>query len=573
MFKKISLFLSAILFLIPHLSLARENVTDWYLKDFNSRIIVNKDSTLEITEEITADCGQAVGKHGIFRILPERIKVNDGTTIKTPVELISITDFEGRPLKYTQSRNTFDKTVTWKIGDPDKTVQGENYYKIHYLVKNVIRYNNANFDELYWNLSGNFWDLEIDRFRAEIIFPSEVTKENSTVEYYTGYMDEKGKGLAKFSWSAPNVLVFDSTDMLNPKQGITASVIFPKNIFTPYQFGFLEIYGKYLWPILPLITFFICFYFWWKYGKDPKMDKTIIAEYEAPEKLTPIETGMLMNNGNFNDKLITAEIINLATKGLITIKEIEKKALLFSSKDYEFNKKPDSKLENTLTHSQKMLLEKIFEKGNMVKLSALKNKFYEHVGEIKTEAKKQLEEKGLISPSGLRFQAAFIALGIILMFSSFFLAMILFLSLAAGIFLSGLIILVFGIIMPKRTLAGAELNWKIKGFKLFMETVDKHRAEFYEKENIFEKFLPYAIVFGITGIWIKKMQEIYGEEYFSTYHPVWYAGNLGAFDADSFNSTLNSLSSGIAASTSSPSGSGGAGGAGGGGGGGGGGGW
>ena len=129
--------------------------------------------------------------------------------------------------------------------------------------------------------------------------------------------------------------------------------------------------------------------------------------------------------------------------------------------------------------------------------------------------------------------------------------------------------------MPKRTQAGAELDWKIDGFKLFMKTVDKDRAAFYEKENIFEKFLPYAIIFGITKEWVKRMKEIYGEEFYASHVPAWYSGGTGAFDADSFSSAITSLSNSIAANTSAPSssGSGGSGGSGGGGGGGGGGGW
>ncbi len=106
-----------------------------------------------------------------------------------------------------------------------------------------------------------------------------------------------------------------------------------------------------------------------------------------------------------------------------------------------------------------------------------------------------------------------------------------------------------------------------------METVDKDRAKFYEKENIFEKLLPYAIVFGITDIWIKRIKQIYGEEYFATYAPHWYVGTSKSFDAKSFSSNLNALSSAIAANVGSRSGAGGAGGVGGGAGGGGGGGW
>ena len=69
------------------------------------------------------------------------------------------------------------------------------------------------------------------------------------------------------------------------------------------------------------------------------------------------------------------------------------------------------------------------------------------------------------------------------------------------------------------------------------------------------------------------MKEIYGEDYFAAHAPIWYVGSVAAFDVDSFSSTIDSLSSSIAANTSAPSGSGGGGGAGGGGGGGGGGGW
>jgi uncharacterized membrane protein len=155
----------------------------------------------------------------------------------------------------------------------------------------------------------------------------------------------------------------------------------------------------------------------------------------------------------------------------------------------------------------------------------------------------------------------------------FFIALDTSFLLAGSIFVTGIIVFVFGCLMPKRTPEGAELNWQIKGFKLFMETVDKDRAEFYEKENIFEKCLPYAILFGMTKIWIQKMQEIYGEGYWANHAPIWYVGNLSSFDTESFVGAMNKLSSDIAASTSSPSGSGGSGFSGGGGGGGGGGGW
>ena len=127
--------------------------------------------------------------------------------------------------------------------------------------------------------------------------------------------------------------------------------------------------------------------------------------------------------------------------------------------------------------------------------------------------------------------------------------------------------------MNKRTMKGAEAEWRVRGFKLFISTAEKYRARFYEKENMFEKILPYAIAFGLTDKWVKAMKDIYGVEKFSSMTPVWFIGSSGNFDIDSFSSALTSMTTAISQSTSSSSGAGGGGFSGGGGGGGGGGGW
>ena len=84
-------------------------------------------------------------------------------------------------------------------------------------------------------------------------------------------------------------------------------------------------------------------------------------------------------------------------------------------------------------------------------------------------------------------------------------------------------------------------------------------------------------MFGMTHKWIKAMKNIYGEEYFANYHPVWFYGMNGrAFEFDTFAANIESVSSDMAttmATSPSSSGSGGGGFSGGGGGGGGGGGW
>jgi uncharacterized membrane protein len=112
-----------------------------------------------------------------------------------------------------------------------------------------------------------------------------------------------------------------------------------------------------------------------------------------------------------------------------------------------------------------------------------------------------------------------------------------------------LIILIFAYLMPKRTLLGQDILRQIFGFKLYLKTAEKYRAQFNEKENIFDKFLPYAILFGMTNLWLKKMKDMYGDQYFATHPMVWYIaapGHTFDYNFSSINTMINSVSSSVA---------------------------
>jgi uncharacterized membrane protein len=89
--------------------------------------------------------------------------------------------------------------------------------------------------------------------------------------------------------------------------------------------------------------------------------------------------------------------------------------------------------------------------------------------------------------------------------------------------------------------------------------------------NLFEKLLPYAVIFGVEKDWAKQFDNIYKQP------PAWYQGNWSTFNTYMLASHISSATSSFNASFSPPSSSSSSGfsggGAGGGGGGGGGGGW
>jgi uncharacterized membrane protein len=44
---------------------------------------------------------------------------------------------------------------------------------------------------------------------------------------------------------------------------------------------------------------------------------------------------------------------------------------------------------------------------------------------------------------------------------------------------------------------------RVGGFRRVIETAEEHTAKWAEQENVFTRFLPYAIVFDVTDKWAK----------------------------------------------------------------------
>ncbi|MDO8669240.1 MAG: DUF2207 domain-containing protein [Candidatus Buchananbacteria bacterium] len=564
-----------LILLLPFFVLAQTD--DWYIKSFESQITVNYDSSLNISEKIIADAGNLPDKHGIFRILPTVYYPDDKQKIKMGLNSITITDFENNPLNYEIIKDYYNYTQTLKIGDKNKTVQGENNYLIKYNYKNTIRFQNNNFDELYWNLNGNFWEISINNYSAEIFLPKEITPANSEINLYSGRFEQKDSGLADYRWNSENhSIVVRSKSILNPGDGITISLTFPKGIILPYQPTFWEKISYYVYFVLfllpPIITLVVCLKIWRKYGHDLPFKKTIIAEYEPPYNLSPMEVGFIYTASKPNIRFTTASIVDLAIRGFIKIEEISKGKYKFVLTNPDISQ---------LKEYEKIIMNGIFENlipNQEVKLDYLKNKFYTKIKVINKSIKEQMVTDGFFDERGFKYTGLFFAGGLLALF----------LGIGLSIFLSQLLIIAdtvvvtfiiffFAAIMVKLTAKGSEALWKIKGFKLYIKTAEKYRQEFNERENIFEKILPYAIIFGLVKLWIKKIKEIYGDDYFNKYQAAWFYGATSSgFNIDNFSSSISQLTSNMnSAMASSPSSSGSSGGgfSGGGGGGGGGGGW
>lgn len=111
-----------------------------------------------------------------------------------------------------------------------------------------------------------------------------------------------------------------------------------------------------------------------------------------------------------------------------------------------------------------------------------------------------------------------------------------------SVVLVGVLLVVMHSAMARRTAAGSELLRRTLGFRRYMETAEKDRAAFAEREGIFSEYLPYAIVFGIVERWAKAFEGLDREAARAMQGLGWYVGQ-GMFSPSAFSSELSTFSS------------------------------
>lgn len=545
------------------------------IHNFNVTARVDKSSQVWIDETIDYDFGD-LERHGIFRNIPIKYKTEYGGNQTLRISNIHVADNYGKAYKFTTSYSGSDLVI--KIGDPDVTISGAHKYIISYTVEKALGYF-KDFDEFYWNATGNGWDVPIESSTASIYLPEAIAKSDARIACYTGYVgDTQGcRIMVNDVEGKIGHVYFSNFGTLQPKQGLTVAVGFPKGLVAEptVEQKILEFIRDNWAVAVPFIVFAFMFNLWWRKGKDPKGRGTIVPEYDAPDNLTPLEMSALRNQG-MRPKDISAGIVSLAVQGYIKIEKIEKKVLLFPVTDYKLIKlkEPDEKLDPAMT----FLLHSLFVSVREVELSDLKNKFYTNIPALKNLTMKAVIEKGFYveepSKTMLRYtkySATFIIIMFVLAYFNFMNAVT-----AVSLIASGLIVTVFSHFMPKVTALGAVMKERIDGLKMYINVAEKDRINFHnapaKNPELFEKLLPYAMVLGAEEAWAKQFEGIL------TTQPNWYNDtHMGAFNAALFAHNISGFSSAAVSSLStapgSRAGSGGGGFSGGGGGGGGGGSW
>ena len=77
-----------------------------------------------------------------------------------------------------------------------------------------------------------------------------------------------------------------------------------------------------------------------------------------------------------------------------------------------------------------------------------------------------------------------------------------------GVIAGGAVQAAFAFAMPARSRIGTTLLHRVEGFKKFLSVADASRQKFYEEQDIFERYLPYAMVLGVVDRWEKVLADL-----------------------------------------------------------------
>lgn len=577
--------------------------------DYVSHIRVQSDASLIVTETIKV---QAEGRHikrGIYREFPTVYQGRSGGSVRVGFKLRSVKKNGRQEPYHTESVSNGIKIY---IGSKDVFLKPGVYtYQITYWTDRQLGYF-PDYDELYWNVTGNDWRFTIERAQAVVQLPpgAKVLQQ----EAYTGLKGAKGKSYT-YAVDAKGRPTWTTTAPLPRGHGLTIAVAWPKGLVTEPSAGdkaafWLRDNGQLVTGLAGL-CFLLIYYLWaWlKVGRDP-MRGTIIPIFEPPHGLSPASSRFIMQM-KFDNKAFSAAVVDMAVKGYLTINE---------EKDNDFSlRRNDGPAPDSLSKGERKMGAELFQSKTKLEL---KNKNHRRVSGAMNALRETLQEEyekanfntnglyllpGIVlsllilvvmvfmapDPGGAAgislwltiwsvgcyFLAIMVgkawrntrgaasgmgAIGVTLFALPFFLGEIMglyilseFVALWAGVIILIIVMLMplFAFLLKAPTQGGQRLMEKIEGFKQYLSVAEKERLNMLhppeKTPELFERYLPYALALDVEQEWSEQFAQVLDQAGTEPYQPSWYAGR--SWSSRGYGGLASSLSGALSGAISSSS--------------------
>lgn len=543
---------------------------------FDVAIAVQQDGDIRVSETITVTSEGNQIRRGIFRDLPRYYADDLYQDDKLPYQYnVRKVRRDGRrePYEILKEGNAYQI----RIGDADVYLDpGEHTYEIEYEVKNQIRYFETH-DELYWNITGNYWLFPIEAASARISLPEGARVMSQSA--YTGRLGESGGDYVYRQSGGAHM--FEVARPLDVREGLTISLSLEKGVIEApsltdkgtlwwFRYGAL---GILLASFLGVLWFLASSFR--KVGEDPPKGP-VFPLYEPPAGYSPAAVHHIYYRGFRGHGALISTLISMGIKGAIDIDASDKKSTTLTRKSESAGM--------ALSADESLLDRQLFV---ATPVRTLGEKYNASFTATYQAFRKFLSKK--YGKDYFRWNVGYTAFAAILTIGAIIFSIIMAVNwstwhtlvVLAFAALNGL----FMYLMPAPTPKGQKVRTSIEGFRLYLDTAEKLQMNAVKVGSDapppmsierYERFLPFAVALDVEKPWTKYFERQLPTEA-ESYSPGW-----GHFGSRSFGSVggmndaiVSSMSTGVSSSLPQSSGSSGSSGgsSGGGGGGGGGGGW
>ncbi len=541
-------------------------VDDFTFDSFSADYTLGRDrsgrSTLATTETLVAVFPDFDQNRGIIRAIPSEYD-NHSTFIR----VVSVTDGNGIARDYAMGTDGDFTTIT--IAVPlGQFVHGTQTYVIEYTQVDVTRlFEDTNDDEFYWDTNGTGWDQPFGEISARVHLDSglDAALTGQTACYF-GYegMSEACEVQATSDGFAASV------SEANPRENLTLAIGFRPGTFAAAPFDLFQYVPLYalLGMGALLLSIVLAVVFRFTALRDHPGKGIVIAQYEPQDGVSAWLAANIMGRPK---KGMPATIVDLAVRRKLRI--LERPNPIGRATAFGVEQIDDTGLEPDAQRAMFVL----FSTGFFTAASQQVRWFTARdiaLGQaVKSlAATVKAEELAL----GLRRKAPGWPKAIMIL-----LAVGAFVAFLLGGILSndeqGIVIGVLGAnIVPWITIfliasvagrnpltdAGAQVRDHLKGLELYIRLAEADRLQMLQGitgaervsgaggggaiVNIYERLLPYAVIFGLEREWANEL-----EKYYDTTPPDWYSGSgLSGFRVGAFAATIGSFSSTVSSSTS-----------------------
>ena len=570
-------------------------VDDFVFESFTADYYLDVDdagrSTLTTVETFVAIFPDSDQNRGMRRAIPGSYQ---GTP--TDVNIVSVTDENGDPRPF--EVETDDDGFVLVTSRADTYVHGAQTYVFTYEQHNVTRYfESTDDDEFYWDTNGTGWYQPFGSVTARVHVPAVLAGSlTGDAACYFGYEGVGTPCEIQASGDAGGTVFTMTVADVAPSQNLTFAIGFEPHTFVPRDESYFgSMYG---WlQVLALggvvLSLVIAIVLRATYLGDARGRPTIIAEYTPPDEPEIITSAIVIGKSR---RAIAATLVDLAVRGHIRIIETPAQGFFARGNDYLLELQDGTGLDGHERQLATAMFGWNLVPGTGYLMSRSDTVLSQHVRGIIQSATARASSLGYRA-SYRAFAAALpIVIAIASVVATFILGVVMAEDSLGGpwpllLVIPAILIVPIVFVLVARvplTAKGSELRDHLKGLSLYIRLAEADRLRMLQSPSgaerepvsttdprqvldIYEKLLPYAVLFSLERQWAKELSRYYTEA-----SPDWYSGATG-FNAAIFASSISSMSSSVStsysgsSSSSSSGGSGGGGSSGGGGGGGGGG--